>query len=150
MVLRKDDKDVLALIEFWKKHEVVVKNGVTPAMVDYVSCYLLEHCGGHVCPVLAFMEHFFARTTRKQAKEFLSSEKAFDKHFHSAEFAASECSKEVSRRCFIHLRDDTEVAMALARVLGSVSQDGDIITLTRLGWWLEETNTILSTLLMNE
>ena len=150
LVLRKDDTDVLALIEFWKKHKVVVKNDVTDKMVRYVSCYLLKYCGGHPCPVLIFMEHFFARTTRKQAKEFLSSKRAFNKHFHSAEFATSECSKEVRSRCFYHLRDDKEAKMAFARVLGGVSKDGDITTLTRLGWWLEETNTILSTLLMNE
>ena len=42
---------MLALIEYWKKHEVVMKNEVTPVMMDYVSCFLLENCGGHAYPV---------------------------------------------------------------------------------------------------
>jgi hypothetical protein len=124
---------VLALIEYWKKHEVVVKNEVTPAMVDYVSCYLLEYCGGHAYPVLAFMEHFFALATQEQAKEFLSSERAFNKHFHSAEFAASNVTKEVRSRCFYYLHEDQEAKMALARVLGGVLTDGDDTTRSTWG-----------------
>jgi hypothetical protein len=147
LVLRKDDEDVRALIEHWKTHKA---NEVTPAMVVYVSRFLLDYCGGHTYPVLAFMEHIFARTTRKQAKEFLSSEGAFKKHFYSPQFTANEFSKEVSWRCFLDFREDKEVAKALARVLGGVSQVGDIATLTRLGWWLEKSETILSTLLVNE
>lgn len=145
LVLNGDDEDIRRLIEHWK--DVAGKNGITPEMVEHVSSFLLEHCGGHVYPVLAFMEHFFVHVSSEQAS-LLSSEIAFAKHFYSPEFAVSDVSKSVRSRCFGEL-NQPESAEALARVVGGTPRDTDITNLTRLGWWLLEKNSILSTLMLN-
>jgi hypothetical protein len=49
-----NDEDMRHLIKYWKSKEVT-----SPAMVEYVSKYVLDHCGGHVYQVLASMEYIF-------------------------------------------------------------------------------------------
>jgi hypothetical protein len=153
LMLQKDDDDLLALIEYWKKHEVVVKNEVTPAMVDYVTEFLLDYCGGHTYPILAFMEHFFALTNHEQAKEFLSSEGTFERYSYGEEFSQSDVFVNVRSRCFEELYDFYDPHSArntFDRVMSGQGRREDITTLTRLGWWLPKKNYIVSTLLLNE
>ena len=149
LVLKEGDEDMLKLLDLWKNHPVVVSNEVTSAMVEHVSSFLLKYCGGHVYPVLAFMEHFFVNTTQEQAKEFLSSKKAFAKHFHSSSFPLSDVSETIRHRCFQNLKD-SEFSGALTRVIRGKPEGTDIIALIRVGWYVSEKKSILSTLLANE
>mmetsp|Transcript_14143 Transcript_14143/g.19299 ORF Transcript_14143/g.19299 Transcript_14143/m.19299 type:complete len:231 (-) Transcript_14143:1359-2051(-) len=131
LVLREGDQDVLDLIAHWKTKEVA-----SPEMVVHVSMFLLNYCGGHVYPVLAFMEYFF---THPEAKEFLADEKEFRRHFFSQTFVRSTIYRQVCSRCFDDgMAIEPNSAKTVSRVLSGREEDNDIGTLTRLGWWDSE------------
>lgn len=139
LVLREEDDDVHTLIAHWQdKHES------NPQIVEYVCKYLLHHCGGHVFPILAIMEHFF---TNSEAEPFLAGKKEFLKYFHSADFAQTEVYSNVIQRCFGSWEPGTLKAMS--HVLAGRGESHDVEALYRLGWWDPETGEPLSTLLLN-
>ena len=143
LVLKASDEDVCGLIKHWKTKRVA-----TDEMVDHVSEFLLGHCGGHVYPVLAFMEYFF---TNSEATKHLTSEQEFRRYFFSADFAKSDVYRGVCNRCFDDaLTLEAESAQTIARVLSGREEANDIGTLCRLGWWDVKKNDVLSALLMNE
>jgi len=121
LVLREGDQDVLDLIAHWKTKEVA-----SPEMVVHVSIFLLNHCGGHVYPVLAFMEYVF---THPEAKEYLADEKEFRRHFFSQTFV----------RSTIYRQDGMAIepisAKTVSRLLSGREEENDIGT---LGWWDSE------------
>jgi hypothetical protein len=141
--LSEDDEDVRALIEHWKSS---TKEVITADMVEYVSKFLLSYCGGHVFPVLAFMEHFF---TNGQAQRLLVDRQTFTKHFLSAEFTKSETYRRICGRCF-----DAELGSStlkvLSRVIENTAESGDVDMLTHVGWWNPKKFAVVSTLLLNE
>jgi hypothetical protein len=140
LILKDKDEDVRELIKHWKRQNVT-----SPETVEYVSKFLLDHCGGHVYPVLAFMEHFF---TNDETKKFLTDTRKFRRHFNSPEFAQSEVYHRIGTRCFDQMLDP-DIAATVSRVLGGGEQDGDIGTLSRLGWWDLDKQSIISSLLLN-
>mmetsp|Transcript_7687 Transcript_7687/g.10898 ORF Transcript_7687/g.10898 Transcript_7687/m.10898 type:complete len:469 (-) Transcript_7687:113-1519(-) len=142
LVLREGDQDVLDLIAHWKTKEVA-----SPEMVVHVSMFLLNHCGGHVYPVLAFMEYVF---THPEAKEYLADEKEFRKHLYSDRFAQGEVYREVCNRCFGDgVGIDPDLAKTFMRVMSDRVRDHDIHTLTQLGLWDWMKQGVLSALLLN-
>jgi len=142
LVLKESDEDVLDLIEYWKGKEVA-----SPEMVVHVSIFLLNHCGGHVYPVLAFMEYVF---THPEAKEYLADEKEFRRHFFSQTFVRSTIYRQVCSRCFDDgMAIEPNSAKTVSRVLSGREEDNDIGTLTRMGWWDSEKQDVLSALLLN-
>jgi hypothetical protein len=153
LVLKESDDDVRALIEHWKTDNEGV---VSSKMVEYVSMFLLNYCGGHVYPVLALMEHFFAPDGAKaepNSKQFLSDKARFNKYMYSPDFMKSRVYKSICNRCYDGL-SSTDLVQALQRVLTGRPMVGiythDIDTLTRVGWWNINDNIIISTLLKNE
>ena len=75
----------LTLVESDEDFQFLIKrcqdlDATTPPMASFVCEYLLKYCGGHVFPVLKFVEHFFTDT---DAAKYLVSENAFLKHFLS-------------------------------------------------------------------
>ena len=98
LVLRESDEDVLELIEHWKS-----KGVASPEMVVFVSFFLLDYCGGHVYPTLAFMEYFF---TNPEAEKFLTNENEFKIHFFSESFVQSVVYHNICSRCFV---DDVSI-----------------------------------------
>ena len=143
LILKESDEDVIALIEYWKGFAT----NTSPEMVDFVCRFLLNHCGGHVYPVLAFMEHYF---TNDEAKKVLADKNAFECHFLSPEFANSDNYRSVCRRCFETLSIDQDSTATLSRVLSGGGNAADINTLSRLGWWDPDKHDVVSALLMNE
>lgn len=142
--LSEDDEDVRALIEHWKSS---TKEVITADMVEYVSKFLLNYCGGHVFPVLALMEHFF---TNGQAQRLLVDRQTFIKHFLSAEFTKSETYRRICGRCF-DAELDSSILEVLARVVeNTAGASGDVDRLTRVGWWNPKKLSVVSTLLLNE
>jgi hypothetical protein len=140
LVLKESDEDVRELIDHWKSKEVA-----SDEVIDYVSQCLLAHCGGHVFPVLAFMEHFF-HDPNPQAKKVLAGKSEFRRYFLSEEFQRSTVYLEVCERCFYAEPDSVKT---MGRVLGGRAENCDIDTLTRLGWWDPDMKFVLSVLLLN-
>jgi hypothetical protein len=143
LVLRRDAGDVIKLIEHWKS----IADDIEPAMIDFVSEFLLTYCGGHVYPVLAFMEYFF---TDGEARKFLADEHSFCSYFSSPAFAETAVYRVICQRCFEDCSIETGSADALARLLSGVEDTTDVSLAVRLGWWNREKATILSALLMRE
>jgi hypothetical protein len=154
LVLKQNDDDVRELIEHWK---TVNEGVVSSKMVEYVSTFLLNYCGGHVYPVLALMQHFF---TDKEAKQFLTDVVTFNKRVYSPDFTKSTVYEMICNRCFDGLSTDPYVVQALNLVLTGRAQISEFVALARVGWWniVERSwsgdsaadNRIISTLLKNE
>jgi len=144
LILKENDEDVLDLIEYWKGFAT----NTSPDMVDFACRFLLNHCGGHVYPVLAFMEHYF---TNDEAKKVLADKNAFECHFLSPEFANSDRYRSVCSRClFDKMSTDPYYFATLSLVLSGRGSAADIDTLSRLGWWDPDKKNIISALLMSE
>ena len=140
LVLRVNDEDVVGLIEHWQSKDVA-----TLQMVMYVSQILLNHCGGHVYPVLAFMEYFF---TDSEAQKCLTDEKKFVRYFFSAKFRQTLVYRDVCKRCYFY--DDHHDSVAVGgRLLSGKEEISDSATLARLGWWDSDRNDFISALLLN-
>ena len=143
LVLKEGDEDVVELIRHWK----AIAKDISPDMVEYVSKFLLSHCGGHVYPVLAFMEHFF---TNDAAKKFLIEDYVFHKYFSGPEFANSPVYQEVCARCFQEIYDHPLSIEALSRVLSGRGNATDVHTLTHMGWWDPDKHDVISAVFLNE
>jgi hypothetical protein len=143
LVLKESDDDVHELIEHWK---TVNEGVVSSKMVEYVSTFLLNYCGGHVYPVLALMQHFF---TDKEAKQFLTDQVTFNKFIYGPDFMKSRVYKKICNRCFDGL-SRIGLLQALQRALTDTTQTGEMEALSRVGWWNNVNNRIISTLLKNE
>lgn len=116
-------------------------------MVEYICSYLLAYCGGHVYPVLAFMEHFFTDTDAETARR---GEEQFQQYL-STTFLKSTVYRAVCDRCFEGLStEEGAVNMhALVRLMSGTAERKDMGTLSQLGWWNTETRAVLSPLLQN-
>jgi hypothetical protein len=145
LVLKESDDDVHELIEHWK---TVNEGVVSSEMVEYVSTFLLNYCGGHVYPVLALMEHFFAHDGAK-SKPFLTDKVLFNKHIYGPDFMKSRVYKKICNRCFDGL-SSIGLLHALRCALTGRAQTGEMEALSRVGWWNNIDNRIISTLLKNE
>jgi hypothetical protein len=141
LVLLETDSDFLALMKHCEELKVT-----TPAMTSIVCKYLLKYCGGHVYPVLAFIEHFF---TIPEASRYLVSEPCFLTYFHGPKFKTSKIQRKVADICF-HELSMKESADALNRVLSNQPKATDLLELNRLGWWNERPCGPISVLLLNE
>ena len=141
LVLKKDDDDVQELIQYWTKLNVT-----TPAMTKVICEFILEYCGGHVYPCLAFMKYFLYVDNKSDAqKSILESESEFRKYFLSRDFANSEVCKHVINRCY-YLLYGTPFAY---RILGGSAHPRDIDSLTNMGWWDYDKNDFISSWLVN-
>lgn len=140
LVLQEDDEDYRELVQYCVK-----RNATTPELTLKICNYLLQECGGHTFPTLAFIEHFFSSD---EAREFLTSEEAFRRYVGGADFARSHVYQRARDRCFEQLSDEA-IQKAAIRVLGGKDEPGDISTLTRLGWWDCEASAFISPFLVN-
>ena len=145
LVLKESDDDVCELIEHWK---TINEGVVSSEMVEYVSIFLLNYCGGHVYPILELMQHFFTQNGAK-AKPFLTDKVRFKKHIYSPDFMKSNVYELICNRCFDAL-STTSLLQALQRALTDMAGVGEIENLVRVGWWNNVDNRIISTLLKNE
>ena len=141
LVLMETDTDFQSLVDHCQNLNVT-----TTLMTSFVCKYLLKHCGGHVFPVLKFIEHFFKVP---EARIYLASEHAFLTYFLGQEFKKSDVYSIVTERCFREL-SNKQSADALDRVLSNQPNSTDLMELIRLGWWDEGSNGIISLLLLNE
>lgn len=140
LVLREDDEDFQKLVQY-----CIGLKATTPELTQNICKFLLEQCGGHTFPSLAFIEYFF---TRDDAEGFLVSKEAFRRYFCGPEFPRSRFYESVRNRCFEQLLDP-EIEKATFRVLGGKGEVADISTLTRLGWWNPEACDFISRFLVN-
>jgi hypothetical protein len=140
LVLKQDDEDFQELIQY-----CVGLNATSAELTQYICKYLLEYCGGHTFPTLAFIEYFF---TCDEAKEYLQNKEVFSRYLCGPDFARSPLYKPVRDRCFDELLDADTGNLAF-RVLGGKEEANDISTVTRLGWWDPEARTFISPFLLN-
>jgi hypothetical protein len=97
-------------------------------MVEFnVSKYVLDHCGGHVCPVLASMEYIF--TDPEAIKNLAECKVLFFCHYPTV-FVKSATYRALCGSCFDGPSIETDAGMALARVLGGSRESDDTLTLT--------------------
>jgi hypothetical protein len=140
LMLRKKDDDFQELVQY-----CVDLRATTPELTQTICEYLLEECGGHTFPTLAFIEHFF---THADAKKFLEKETEFHRYFIGPDFTRSLFYESVRDRCFEQVLDPENEQVAF-RVLGGKEETSDINTLLRLGWWNYETRGFISRFLVN-
>lgn len=140
LMLKEEDEDFQELVQY-----CVGLKATTPELTQTICKYLLKHCGGHVFPTLAFIEHFF---TREDVQGFLVSMEVFNRYFCGPDLARSPFYKSVRDRCFVQLLD-AETEKVAFRVLGGKEEAGDISTVIRLGWWDPEAGDFISHFLVN-
>lgn len=140
LVLREDDEDFQKLVQY-----CVELKATTPALTRAICKYLLEQCGGHTFPTLAFIEHFF---TRDEVRGLLANKTAFDDYFRGPYFACSPFYQLVRNMCFEQLLN-AEIEKVAFRVMGGKEEAGDISTMIQLGWWNRVTGDFISRFLVN-
>lgn len=147
LVLRSHDVDVQGLVEHWQA--LVSADGIDKDVVRDVCNYIISYCGGHVYPVLAFMEHFF--TTDEGKKVLSGGRDTFVVYFRSAGFYQSRLFRKVCTRCFSYeMTVDAESKRSFFRMLSGQGDSTDFTTVARLGWWDPDKNNVVSALLLNE
>jgi hypothetical protein len=147
LALRRDDADVKALVEHWKQQVTVGVEGIDGELVSSVCDFLISYSGGHVFPVLAFMQHFFATAEGRHA--LTGGYEAYLAHFHSVNFKQSRMYQTVWDRCFDGRSTDVNIRNILTRVLSGHGDAADVNTLIRYGWWDPDMN-VSSGFLRNE
>jgi hypothetical protein len=125
LALKYDDEDMRHLIEYWMSKEVT-----RPAMVEYVSEYVLGHCGGHVYPLLASMEYIF--TDPEAIKALAEGKVQFLTHYLTV-FVKSATYRALCDSCFDGPSVETDAGLTLVRVLGGSRESSDALTLTLAG-----------------
>lgn len=85
---------------------------------------------------------------RKASTKAVTSLENFRRYFCSPSFSNSAFYKVVKTRCFSELQSPSLSAIT-RRVLGGKGIDGDVISLTRLGWWDAATADFLSPMVAN-
>ena len=145
IVLKEDDDDFRSLIEDCKQMNVT-----TPQSTEFLCNSILNECGGHVFPTVAFIERCFRDEEMKRVlqdnSELLATKDAriLDKVVYNNSFS----DEVVINRCF-DLIDDHLTYQIVDRVLSGHDKSGDVETLESLGWWNFDSKGLISDFLYN-
>ena len=139
LLLSEDDEDMKDLIAQWQ----IAAPELAPSRVAEVCNRLREYTGGQIFPILKFCEYFF-----QDGRVFIEDLDKFDEYLTSAALVDTNVFKSVQHRCFQNSLNSAVFDM-LNRVLSNHPHVGDVIQLTRLGFWDERKHKILSPLLLN-
>jgi len=118
----------------------------TAEMTDYICRCILRHCGGHLFPALAIIEGYF---TTEGLGDFMKCEIEFLQHFYGPAFEETKFYPIVLSRCFDAFEQIDLLETAHRVLSGTDSSVTDIETLIRVGWWNEDTDGFISTLIFN-
>jgi hypothetical protein len=135
LALRKTDEDFIQLVE--------TLSGESPDIAKVVCFHLLDYCGGHVLPTLAFIEFFLSDPVRRQ--QFNTSE-IFLEYFNGPIFPRTDMFKSVKHRCFELTGFNSG---HVSKVLSGVETYEDIRAVQHVGWWDTDNNQFISALIKN-
>ena len=149
LVLQKEDNDFQDLIKFCVNLKATAPDPTQDNCIEDVTqdiCIeLLNHCGGHPFPTLAFIAYFF---TREDTKKYIKNLSVFNTYFNSKDFEASAVYKLVARRCFDDVQHN-DYLIRVHRLLLHKADIGDEMQLEQIGWWNTQTSDFISTFFLN-
>lgn len=146
LALEEDDEDFHGLIQHCTE-----LNATSSALTEIICKEILQQCGGHAYPTLAFIEHFFRPADNADMtaiSKALSCPVGFHVYFGGEEFAQSRFQHDVRGRCFDELLDEDTVQIA-CRVFRGEEERGDVGALDSLGWWNRDKRGFISPFLRN-